>query len=97
MSSEIDRKLVALMNQGKISGLNRIYLRGKYHSLGRFYLLLKIHKRLENVPGRPVISNCGVATEKISEFVDFHLQPIVADLQHVIKDSMLFTKTKRFR
>ena len=97
MSSEIDRKLVALMNQENISGLNRIYLRGKHHSLGRFYLLPKIHKRLENVPGRPVISNCGVATEKISEFVDFHLQPIVADLQHVIKDSMLFTKTKRFR
>ena len=79
------------MNQENISGLNRIYLRGKHHSLGRFYLLPKIHKRLENVPGRPVISNCGVATEKISEFVDFHLQPIVAfnknNLLHLIKDT----------
>ena len=44
------------------------------------------------MPGRPVISNCGVATEKISEFVDFHLQPIVADLQHIIKDTNDFLR-----
>ena len=25
----------------------------------RFYLLPKIHKRLHDVPGRPVILNCG--------------------------------------
>ena len=28
----------------------------------RFYLLPKIHKRLHNVPGRPVISNSGYYT-----------------------------------
>ena len=39
------------------------------------------------MPGRPVISNCGTVTVKISEFVDFHLQPIVVDLPHVIKDT----------
>ena len=38
---------------------------------------MKIHKRMENVPGRPVTSNCGTVTGWISEFVDFHLQPIV--------------------
>ena len=37
-----------------------------------------MHKRLENVPGRPVISsNCGTATDRISEFLDFHIQPLV--------------------
>ena len=40
--------------------------------LGRFYLLPKIHKRFNNVPGRLVISNCGTVTENISEFLDFH-------------------------
>ena len=44
--------------------------------LGRFYLLPKIHKRLHNVPGRPVISNFGYFTENISAFVDYHLQPL---------------------
>ena len=31
--------------------------------LGRFYLLSKIHKRLNGVPGRPVISNSGYFTD----------------------------------
>ena len=30
------------------------------------YLLPKIHKRLANVPGHPVISNCGTPTKKAS-------------------------------
>ena len=33
----------------------------------RLYLL-KIHRRLYHVPGRPVISNCGYYTENISSF-----------------------------
>ena len=31
-------------------------------NLGKLYFLLKIHKRLFNVPGRPVISNCEAPT-----------------------------------
>ena len=31
----------------------------KITNLGKLYLLPKIHKKLENVPGRPVISKCG--------------------------------------
>ena len=38
----------------------------KATNLGKLYLLPKIHKRLKNVPGRPVISNCGTPTEKVS-------------------------------
>ena len=29
------------------------------------------------VPERPVIYNCGTSTEKASEFLDHHLQPIL--------------------
>ena len=49
----------------------------------RFYLLPKIHKRLCNVPMRPVISNCGYYTENTSSFLDFHLQPIAKKSSHV--------------
>ena len=42
----------------------------KEKNLGKMYLLSKIHKRLFNVPGRSVISNCGSPTEKVSEFLD---------------------------
>ena len=48
------------------------------------------HKRLENVPGRPVIPNCGTAMERISEFLDFHIQPLVERVPSVIKDSTHF-------
>ena len=42
-------------------------------NLGKLYLLSKIHKRLYNVPERPVISNCGTATEEASMFLDSQL------------------------
>ena len=34
------------------------------------FVLPKIHKRLYDVPGRPVISNCGTPTEKTLELLD---------------------------
>ena len=40
-------------------------------------LLPKIHKGLDNLPGRPIILNCGTLTEKAIEFLDHHLQPIM--------------------
>ena len=63
--------------------------------LGRFYLLPKIHKRLKNVPGRPVISNSGYFTENISAFLDFHLQPLAKMVKSYIKDTNDFLKKLR--
>ena len=40
----------------------------KSANCGKMYLLPKIHKRLDNVPARPVISNCGTPTKKVSFF-----------------------------
>ena len=59
----------------------------KVSNLGKLYLLPKIHKRLHNVPGRPVISNCGTPTEKASEFLDYHLKPIMQKGRSYIKNS----------
>ena len=55
---------------------------------GRFYILPKIHK--QGNPGRPIISSNGHSTEHISEFVDFHLQPLVKTLPSHIKDTTHF-------
>ena len=46
------------------------YEHKKAANLGKFYLLPKMNKRLDNVPGRIVIFNCGAPTEKASEFLD---------------------------
>ena len=56
-------------------------------NLGKMYLLPKIHKRLYDVPGRPVISNCGTPTEKVSEFLDNQLKPVMREGMSYIKDS----------
>ena len=39
------------------------------------------------MPGRPVISNCGTPTEKILEFLDRQLKPIMQKSWSYIKDS----------
>ena len=46
-----------------------------------------MHKRLPNLPRRPVISNCGTPTEKVSEFLDNYLQPIMRKGLFYIKNS----------
>lgn len=55
---------------------------------GRFYILSKIHK--QGNPGRPIISSNGHPTEHISEFVDYHLKPIVQSLPSYFKDTTHF-------
>ena len=56
-------------------------------NLEKFWILRKKHKRLENVSGRPTISNCGAPTEKASEFIDFHLKSIMHNGTSYIRDS----------
>ena len=51
----------------------------------RFYLLPKVHRK--GVPGRPVVSACGSATEGLSEIVDFFLQPYLPDIPSFFKDT----------
>ena len=65
-----------LKSQGKISDKQLKYFTYE-HNLGKLYLLPKIHKRLHNAPRRPVISNRGTPTEKVSELLDYHLKPIM--------------------
>ena len=64
-----------LLSKQNISSSKFKYLSYNYKklsNLGKMYLLPKIHKRLESVPGRPVNSNYGTPTEKVSEFLDYH-------------------------
>ena len=64
----------------------------------RFYILSKNHKRLHNVPGRAVISNCGFHTENISSFLDYHLQQFAQKVKSFIKDTNhLLSKIQNLR
>ena len=55
---------------------------------GRFYVLPKIHK--QGNPGRPIVSSNGHPTERIPQFVDFHLKPLVQTTPSFIKDTTHF-------
>ena len=55
-----------------------------------FHLLPKIHKA--NHPGRSVISSLNCHTSRISEFVDYYLQPEVKKLKSYVKDTTDFIK-----
>ena len=46
------------------------YCNVKHPKFVRFYLLPKIHKRMYDIPERPVISNYDFYTETISAFLD---------------------------
>ena len=52
----------------------------------------KIHKRLFEVPGTPVISNCGTPTEKVSEFLDSDHKSVMQEGWSYIKDFGDFIK-----
>jgi len=90
VNNEIKEVLNDMQNKKEIDKKTKNYLLVNKPQLGRFYLLPKIHKRTKNVPGRPVISNNGTATENISAFLDFHLKSIVPEVTHILEDTRDF-------
>jgi hypothetical protein len=72
-AQKIIRALEAMHARGHLDNKTMEYLTPEDPKPGRFYLLSKIHK--ENNPGRPIVSANAHPTEKISEFIDFHLRP----------------------
>ena len=79
-----------MRNGNHISEKNAVYLTVDQPKPGRFYLLPKIHKA--GNPGRPIVSANGHPTEKISEFVDLHLQPHVQNLPSYLQDTTDFLR-----
>ena len=57
----------------------------------QFYISPKCH--IEGNPGRPMVSSLNCHTTNISEYVDYHLQPIVKQISfHVKTPSILSIK-----
>ena len=90
--STIFKSLEKIRKRGDLSQDTLNYFLVKDPKFARFYLLPKVHKRLYDVPGRPVISNCGFYTENISSFLDFHLQPLAQKVKSYIKDTNHFLR-----
>ena len=93
--STIHKAIEKIRKRGDLDADTIKYFMVKDPKFARFYLLPKIHKRLHDVPGRPVISNCNYYTENISSSLDFHLQPLPGGVKSYIKDTNHFLKKLR--
>ena len=91
----IHNTLDKIRKRGDISSDILDYVNVESPKFCRFYLLPKIHKRTYEIPGRPVISNCGFYTENISAFLDYQLKPVAMQVKSYIKDTNDFLKKLR--
>jgi hypothetical protein len=89
-SEQVTELLHEMADQGHIDGKTMEYLLPEVPKAGRLYLLPKLHK--PGHPGRPIISANGHPTEKISEFLDFHLRPLVQQIPSYIQDTTDFVR-----
>ncbi len=69
-----------------------LYLNTPRVRTARFYTLPKIHKRLVHPPGRPIVSANKSPTERISQFVDHFLNPIMKLGRSYIRDTFDFIR-----
>ena len=84
-----------LHNNGEIDDKCQEYLAYEEAKTSRFYMLPKIHKGTTPPPGRPIVSANSSPTERISEFVDFFLNPLVPSIPSYIRDTTHFLKILR--
>ena len=95
LSEARDKMFISLRKKGVITEKQIKYFTYEYKKATNFsklYFLYKILKRLFEVPGRPVISNCGTPTDKWSEFFDHHLKKVTKKGWSYVKESGDFIK-----
>ena len=76
-----------MLQKGQISQSTCNYLTTDIDRTQQFYLLPKIHKDPYNPPGRHLVSDSSGPTEKIFQFVDHFIGPLVPLSQSHIRDS----------
>ena len=76
-----------MLQRGQISQNTSNYLTTDIDRTQQFYSLPKIHKDINNPPGRPIVSGSGGPTEKTSQFVDHFIGPLVPLSESYIRDS----------
>ena len=95
-TSDIEKEVSATIHKMWLDneiGLEcKTYLTLENTKPGRFYMLPKIHKNKLPPPGRPIVSASGSPTEKISEFLDHFLQPLLVTIPSYVKDTTHFLR-----
>ena len=87
-ASTVNSTIDVFKNQQKIPERIAEGLKVKSPKTPTLKLPPKVHK--EGHPGRPLVSSIDSPTSKISEYVDFHLQPFTKTIKSHIKDTNHF-------
>ena len=86
-NQEVAKILTVLLTEEQIDKQRFDYLFQKTPKPGKFYLLPKIHKNILPPPGRPIVSQIGSPTERISGYLDYFLQPFLQKIPSYLKDT----------
>lgn len=87
LKQELNGLLSRAMLNNWITKKEYEYLYASEPCLATFYMLPKVHKDLENPPGRPIISGIGTISEPLSKFIDFFIKPYVSTLPSFVQDT----------
>ena len=95
VSQEINDNLGKMKDQKRIDKKQFDYLKVPNEPRDRkFYLLPKIHKERDKwsengkiPPGRPIVSDCGSDTYRLSEYIDHFLYPLATTHDSYIRDT----------
>ena len=90
---QIKSKVDKMVDDDELDRSCASFLSNFAYRTAQFYMLPKIHKRLDNPPGRPIVSGNNCPTERISQFVDYFLKPIVKNTRSYIRDTTHFLNT----
>lgn len=96
--NKINAILDRILDKGIINPKQYDYLAATMDARPRvFYLLPKIHKDAETWPqrqimpeGRPIVSDCGSESYRVSEYIDYFLTPLSTQHPSYLKDTYDF-------
>lgn len=101
---KINNILKTMVSDGIINSKQFKFLQASKDDKCRiFYLLPKIHKPRDRWPqtdmpeGRPIVSDCGSESYRVSQFIDSHVRPISIKHSAYIKDTYDFISKIRGR
>lgn len=75
------------VHTGDLTKKEMQFLRVENPVIPTFYTVPKIHKCLQNPPGRPIVAGIGSLTASISTFVDHFIRPLAEAAPSFIKDT----------
>ncbi len=84
---EVQSYVQKMYDEGEIDKKCYKYLSQPGLKTPNFYMLPKIHKSLEQPPGRPIVASIDSPTEKISHLDDTILRTLVTLTQSFVKDT----------